>query len=60
MSELIFLNPLMVTQAHQQGRQVFVYPGVFAQSWAYRWALALGVDGLILDDYLTLDKILGQ
>jgi glycerophosphoryl diester phosphodiesterase len=60
MSEMVFLNPLMISQAHAQGRQVFVYPGVFSQAWAYQWAMALGVDGLIVDDYLTLAEILGQ
>ncbi|MEK6220855.1 MAG: glycerophosphodiester phosphodiesterase family protein [Chloroflexota bacterium] len=29
MSEMLFLNPAMVRQAHKAGRQVFVYPGIF-------------------------------
>ncbi len=58
MSEMIFLNPAMISQAHQNDRQVFVYLGVFDQTWAMRLAIALGVDGLMPDAYLTLADIL--
>lgn len=58
LSEMILLFPGMVRQAHTAGREVFVYPGVITQSWAIRWAIALGVDGVILDDYRIMDKIL--
>ncbi|MDH5606039.1 MAG: glycerophosphodiester phosphodiesterase [Anaerolineae bacterium] len=56
LSELLILQPGKVRQAHAAGREVYIYPGVFKQPWAIRWAVALGVDGVILDDYRMMDE----
>ncbi len=60
MSEMIFINPLMIRQAHKEGRQVFLYLGIFKTPWVMRFSLILGADGLIVDDFMTLAKILGN
>jgi glycerophosphoryl diester phosphodiesterase len=58
MAEMAVLYPWMIKQAHDQGRQVFVWFGVIEHPLVMRFLLALGADGLIVDDPVALEKIL--
>ncbi len=57
MAEMVLLNPWMVRRAHQDGRQVYPWFGVVENPVTMRILLALGVDGLIVDDPSALSKI---
>ena len=57
MAEMVLLNPWMVRQAHQDGRLVYAWFGVIENPLTMRILLALGVDGLIVDDPSALAKI---
>jgi glycerophosphoryl diester phosphodiesterase len=58
MAEMVILNPWMIRQAHADGRQVFVWFGVIENPVMDRFILALGADGLMVDDPAALAKIL--
>jgi len=60
MAEMVVLNPWMIQQNHEEGRQVFVWFGVIEHPLVMRFLLALGVDGLIVDDPLALAQILNR
>jgi len=60
MAEMIVLNPWMIRQAHAEGREVFVWFGVIEHPLVMRFILALGADGLMVDDPVALAKILGR
>lgn len=60
MAEMALLNPWMIRQAHSQGRRVFVWFGVVEHPLMMRALLALGVDGLIVDDPSALAEVLGR
>ena len=60
MAEMVVLNPWMIRQNHEEGRQVFVWFGIIEHPLVMRFLLALGVDGLIVDDPLALAQILGR
>jgi glycerophosphoryl diester phosphodiesterase len=60
MAEMILLNPWMVRQAHQDGRQVFAWFGVVENPLTMRILLALGVDGLIVNDPARLEGIINR
>ncbi|UCH61284.1 MAG: hypothetical protein JSV61_07320 [Anaerolineales bacterium] len=60
MGEMVVLNPWMIRQAHQQGRQVYVWFGVIERPLVMRLTLALGADGLMVDDPATLAGLLGR
>lgn len=60
MAEMVVLNPWMIRQAHAQGRQVFVWFGVIEHPVVMRFLLALGVDGLMVDDPAALARVLGR
>lgn len=60
MAEMVVLNPWMIRQAHRQGRQVYVWFGVIEHPLVMRILLAMGVDGLMVDDPIALRKILGR
>ncbi len=60
MAEMIVLNPWMIRQAHIEGREVFVWFGVIEHPLAIRFILALGADGLMVDDPVALAEILGR
>jgi glycerophosphoryl diester phosphodiesterase len=57
MGEMILLNPWMVRRAHQDGRLVYAWFGAIENPLTMRLLLALGVDGLIVDDPAALEKI---
>ena len=58
MAEAVIFYPWLMRQAHATGRQVFVWFGRFEHPLLLRWLIALGVDGLIVNDPLALAKIL--
>ena len=60
MAEMVVLNPWMIKQAHAQGREVFVWFGVIEHPTVMRFILALGADGLMVDDPVALARILGR
>lgn len=57
-AEMVILYPWMIRQAHTAGYQVYVYFGVVEHPLVMRFLLALGVDGLMVNDTVTLAKIL--
>ncbi len=60
MSEMVILNPWMIKQAHAQGKEVYVWFGVFENKAIARLMLAMGADGLMVDDPVALVEILGR
>jgi len=58
MAEMLLLNPWMLRQAHQDGRLVYAWFGVLEHPLVMRLILALGVDGLMVDDPQALVKII--
>lgn len=60
MAEMVLLNPWMLRQAHAENRQVFVWFGVIDHPLVIRLLLALGADGLMVDDPQTLIEILDR
>lgn len=58
MAEMLILNPWMIRQAHAQGRQVYAWFGVIEHPLVMRILLAMGVDGLMVDDPVALAKII--
>ena len=57
MGEMVLLNPWMVRKAHRDGRLVYAWFGAIENPSTMRILLALGVDGLIVDDPSALAKI---
>jgi glycerophosphoryl diester phosphodiesterase len=60
MAEMVILNPWMIKQAHAEGRKAFVWFGVIEHPVVIRFILALGADGLIVDDPVALANALGR
>jgi glycerophosphoryl diester phosphodiesterase len=60
MAEMVVLNPWMIQQNHEEGRQVFVWFGIIEHPLVMRFLLAMGADGLIVDDPLAMARILGR
>ena len=58
MAEMVLLNPWMVRQAHDDGREVFVYFGVLENPLMFKVMRFFGVDGLMSDDPLKLKAAL--
>lgn len=60
MAEMALLNPWMIRQAHQDGRQVYVWFGIIESPLMLRTMLAMGADGLMVDDPVALAEILDR
>jgi glycerophosphoryl diester phosphodiesterase len=60
MAEMVILNPWMIKQAHAEGRKAFVWFGVIEHPVVMRFILALGADGLTVDDPVALANALGR
>jgi len=60
MAEMVILHPWMIRQAHTDGREVLIWFGAIENNLVMRFILALGADGLMVDDPLALAKILGR
>jgi glycerophosphoryl diester phosphodiesterase len=50
MAEMVLLNPLMIRQAHADGRQVFVWFGMLENPFMFKAMRFFGVDGLMSDN----------
>ncbi len=60
MAEMVVLYPWMLKQAHEADHQAFVWFGVIEHPLVMRLILALGADGLMVDDTGTLAGVLGR
>lgn len=60
MAEMVILYPWMIKQAHEADHEVLVWFGLIEHPLVMRFLLALGADGLMVDDTATLVGILGQ
>jgi glycerophosphoryl diester phosphodiesterase len=60
MAEIVILYPWMIEQAHAAGHQVFVWFWITEHPLMMRLILALGVDGLMVDDTASLAQELGR
>lgn len=60
MAEMVVLYPWMIKQAHAEGRKAFVWFGIIEHPIVMRFILALGADGLMVDDPVTLANVLGR
>ena len=60
MAEMVILNPWMIRQARAEEREVFVWFGVIEHPVVMRFILALGADGLMVDDPVALAEVLGR
>ena len=58
MAEMVLINPWMIRQAHQQGKNVYVWFGIIENPLVMRLLLVMGADGLMVDDPLVLAEIL--
>jgi len=56
----VLVNPWMLKQAHTDGRQVFVWMGDLESPVTLRMLLAMGVDGLMVNDPAQLLEIVGR
>src|SRR5215216_2099277 len=54
MAEMVLLNPGMIRQAHQEGRQVFIWFEVIENPFGLSFMRFFGADGLIVDDPISL------
>jgi len=54
MAEMVLLNPFMIRQAHNKGRQVFIWFGLLDNPILSRIMHFFGVDALISDDPIAL------
>ena len=53
MAEMVLLNPGIIRQAHQEGRQVFIWFGVIENPFGLGFMRFFGADGLIVNDPLS-------
>jgi glycerophosphoryl diester phosphodiesterase len=56
MAEMLLLDPWMIRQAHQQGRQVFIWFGVLENPVGVNAMRFFGADGVIVNDPLALKE----
>ncbi len=60
MAEMVLLYPWMIRQAQHDGREVYVWFGIIESPIMMRLMLAMGADGLMVDDPAALAEILGH
>lgn len=58
MAEMVLLNPWMIKQAHDQNKKIYVWFGINEHPFLIRSLRNLGVDGLMVDDTVTLKGML--
>lgn len=56
MAEMVLLNPGMIRQAHQEGRQVFIWFEVLENPFGLSFMRFFGADGLIVDDPASVKR----
>jgi glycerophosphoryl diester phosphodiesterase len=57
MAEMVLINPGMIRAAHASGRQVLVWFGAFESQFMMKAVLALGADGVVVDDHRSLRAV---
>ena len=57
---MVLLYPWMIRQAHNDGKEVFVWFGIVENPLVMRIMLAMGADGLMVDDPVALAEIIGR
>jgi glycerophosphoryl diester phosphodiesterase len=60
MAEMVLLYPWMIRQAHQDGKEAYVWFGIIESPLVMRIMLAMGADALMVDDTVALAGILGR
>ena len=60
MAEMVILYPWMVRRAQTAEREVFVWFGAVEHPLMMRAVLALGVDGVMVDDPIALATVMGR
>ena len=60
MAEMVLLYPWMIRQAHNDGKEEFVWFGIVENPLVMRIMLAMGADGLMVDDTVALAEIIGR
>lgn len=60
MAEMVALNPWLIRQAHREGREVYIWFGILENPIMMRVMLALGADGLMVDDPVALGHVWGR
>ena len=60
MAEMVILKPWMIREAHQEGKTVYVWFGIIENPMVMRVLLAMGADGLMVDDPIALAEILDR
>jgi glycerophosphoryl diester phosphodiesterase len=58
MAEMAVLDPYMIRQAHDDGRQVIVWFAALQNTWLIRFVEFFGVDGIIVDDPALVQQTL--
>jgi glycerophosphoryl diester phosphodiesterase len=56
MGEMMLLNPWMIRQAHQEGKQVFIWFGAIENPFTLGVARFFGADGLFVNDLMLLEE----
>ncbi len=56
MAEMVIVNPLMIHQAHMEGRKVFIWFGVIESPFSSRIMCFFGADGLIINDPMIIEE----
>jgi glycerophosphoryl diester phosphodiesterase len=60
MAEMVILKPWMIREAHQEGKTVYVWFGIIENPLVMRALLAMGADGLMVDDPIALVEVLDR
>ncbi len=60
MGESAILYPWLIKKAHAQGRQVWVWPWKLDNPLGHRILLALGVDGIIVNDPVEAQRLVNR
>jgi len=55
MAEMVLMNPWMIRQAHNEGRQVFIWFGVLENRFMFNVMRFFGADGLIVNDPIAIN-----
>lgn len=59
MGEMVLLNPWLIKKAQNRGEQALVWFGKLENPFTMRLIRTFGADGLIVNDPVTLQKVLG-
>ena len=60
MGETAILFPWVIKRAHDQGREIYVWPWKLDNAFGYRLLFALGVDGVIANDPVAAQQLIDR